>query len=56
MEWIGTILKSKITKYAFSFIVVLHYKMLCIYVLKWYMHTAKLTIALKQGIIYTAVS
>ena len=28
MEWNGMILKSEITKFAFSFIVVLHYKML----------------------------
>ena len=28
MEWIGTIRNSEITKFAFSFIVVLHYKRL----------------------------
>ena len=28
MEWIGMILKSEIRKFAFCFIVVLHYKML----------------------------
>ena len=34
MEWIGTILKCEIMKYAFSFIVVLHYKMLYFIVLQ----------------------
>ena len=59
MEWIGMILKSEITKFAFSFIVVLHHKMLYFIVLQVVntvfsyvlqngnMHTAKINYSFK---------